>query len=197
MLDYRLFKEINDLFASGHHDKARRLLMEVQSRSIALRDEISMLKIRLKTMEDALHLARSLYTECGLYWLRTSGVTLGPFWAVGAAFTTSLVRNMLGTGSLFAFPGSMFGALLDGIAAMLLPKKYKIAAALAEPVGTGVIGAWVSAVVVAPFMGKSLGFAFFATSFLMSCVPGAAIGAAVLWCLRKRLLLAGSAGVML
>jgi energy coupling factor transporter S component ThiW len=126
-----------------------------------------------------------------------AGVTLGPFWAVGAAFTTSLVRNMLGTGSLFAFPGSMFGALLDGIAAMLLPQKYKIAAALAEPVGTGVIGAWVSAAVVAPFMGKSLGFAFFATSFLMSCVPGAAIGATVLWCLRKRLLLVGHVGVML
>ena len=62
-----------------------------------------------------------------------AGVTLGPAWAVGAAFTTSLVRNMLGTGSLFAFPGSMFGALLDGIAAMLLPQKYKIAAAVAEP----------------------------------------------------------------
>ena len=79
MLDYRLFKEINTLFESGRHEEARHLLMEVQSRSIALRDEISMLKIRLKTMEDALHLARSLYTECGLYWLRTSGVTLGPF----------------------------------------------------------------------------------------------------------------------
>lgn len=126
-----------------------------------------------------------------------AGVTLGPAWAVGAAFTTSLVRNMLGTGSLFAFPGSMFGALLDGIAAMLLPQKYKIAAAVAEPVGTGIIGAWVSAAFVAPFMGKNLGFAFFSASFLMSCVPGAIIGAAVLWCLRKRLLFASHAGVLL
>ena len=126
-----------------------------------------------------------------------AGVTLGPAWAVGAAFTTSLIRNMLGTGSLFAFPGSMFGALFDGVAAMLLPRKYRIAAALAEPLGTGIVGAWTSAAVVAPFMGKNLGFAFFSASFMMSCVPGAAIGAAVLWCLRKRLLLAGGAGVLL
>ena len=126
-----------------------------------------------------------------------AGVTLGPAWAVGAAFTTSLIRNMLGTGSLFAFPGSMFGALFDGVAAMLLPRKYRIAAALAEPLGTGIVGAWTSAAVVAPFMGKNLGFAFFSASFMMSCVPGAAIGAAVLWCLRKRLLLAGGTGVLL
>ena len=126
-----------------------------------------------------------------------AGVTLGPAWAVGAAFTTSLIRNMLGTGSLFAFSGSMFGALFDGVAAMLLPRKYSIAAALAEPLGTGIVGAWTSAAVVAPFMGKNLGFAFFSASFMMSCVPGAAIGAAVLWCLRKRLLLAGGTGVLL
>ena len=37
-----------------------------------------------------------------------AGVLLGPFWAVGTAFTTSLIRNMMGTGSLFAFPGSIF-----------------------------------------------------------------------------------------
>ena len=64
----------------------------------------------------------------------------------------------------------------------------KIAAACAEPFGTGIVGAWVSALVVAPMMGKSLGFAFFSTSFLMSSVPGALIGAGVLYCLRKRIL---------
>ena len=47
MLDYRLFKEINDLFAAGRHDKARRLLMEVQSRGIALHDEISLSLIHI------------------------------------------------------------------------------------------------------------------------------------------------------
>jgi energy coupling factor transporter S component ThiW len=44
-----------------------------------------------------------------------SAVILGPWYAVANAFLTSLVRNILGTGSLLAFPGSMIGALLAGI----------------------------------------------------------------------------------
>jgi len=43
-----------------------------------------------------------------------SGVFLGPWYACGAAFVTSLIRNLMGTGSLLAFPGSMCGALLCG-----------------------------------------------------------------------------------
>lgn len=41
-----------------------------------------------------------------------AGVFLGPFYGMGAAFVTSLVRNLMGTGSLMAFPGSMCGAFL-------------------------------------------------------------------------------------
>jgi len=125
-----------------------------------------------------------------------AGITLGPLWAMASAFTTSLIRNMMGTGSLFAFPGSMFGALFVGIAAKLLPDRYKLAAAIAEPFGTGVVGAWVSAAIVAPFVGKSVGFAFFSVSFLTSCIPGAAIGAAVLYCVRKRTSAAKRVGEM-
>ena len=42
-------------------------------------------------------------------------VLLGPWYGVGVAFAASLIRNLLGLGSLMAFPGSMFGALLCGI----------------------------------------------------------------------------------
>ena len=42
-------------------------------------------------------------------------VLLSPAYGVGAAFVASLIRNLLGLGSLMAFPGSMFGALLCGI----------------------------------------------------------------------------------
>lgn len=117
-----------------------------------------------------------------------AGIVLGPLWAVGAAFVTSLIRNMIGTGSLFAFPGSIFGALFVGVAAMALPKRYKIAAAAMEPIGTGVVGAWVSAQIVAPFIGKTVGFAFLSTSFLISSVPGAAIGAVLVYFLRRRVI---------
>lgn len=115
-----------------------------------------------------------------------AGIALGPWWALGAAFTTSLIRNLTGTGTLFAFPGSMFGALFVGLAAQLAPRRYKLAAAAAEPVGTGIAGAWVSAAAVAPVIGKSAGFTFMSTSFLISSVPGAVIGAAALYILRTR-----------
>ena len=42
-------------------------------------------------------------------------VLLGPWYGVAAAFAASLIRNLLGLGSLMAFPGSMFGALLCGL----------------------------------------------------------------------------------
>ena len=115
-----------------------------------------------------------------------AGVILGPFWAAGAAFTTSLIRNLLGTGSLFAFPGSIFGALAVGTAAYFLGDRHKMYAALAEPFGTGVVGAWVSAAIAGPVTGTAASFAFFSFSFLVSSIPGALIGAAVLYALEKR-----------
>ena len=43
-------------------------------------------------------------------------VILGPKEAVSVAFVISCLRNMAGTGSLLAFPGSMIGAFLAGLA---------------------------------------------------------------------------------
>ncbi|MDR3357403.1 MAG: hypothetical protein LBN96_00785 [Desulfovibrio sp.] len=79
MLNYRRFKEINDLFAQGQTGKARHRLMEMQSSFIALRDEMNMLKVRVQTFEDILYLAQNLYKENGFYWLKTSGLKQGPF----------------------------------------------------------------------------------------------------------------------
>ena len=42
-------------------------------------------------------------------------VFLGPAWAVGVGFTAALLRNLLGLGSLLAFPGSMVGAFVAGM----------------------------------------------------------------------------------
>ena len=41
-------------------------------------------------------------------------VLCGTRYTVSAAFTTSLIRNIIGSGSLLAFPGSMIGAFLSG-----------------------------------------------------------------------------------
>ena len=64
-----------------------------------------------------------------------AGAILGPVPAVVAAFLTSTIRNLLGTGTLLAFPGSMFGALLAGLGYRYLKKEYFAAAG--ELIGTG------------------------------------------------------------
>lgn len=65
-------------------------------------------------------------------------VLLGPGYAVGMAFAAALIRNLLGLGSLLAFPGSMIGALLCGVAYKLCPKLP--AAYAGEVFGTGILG---------------------------------------------------------
>ena len=65
-------------------------------------------------------------------------VLLGPGYGVAAAFASSLIRNLLGLGSLMAFPGSMVGALLCGV---VYWKTKNIPATLAgEVFGTAVLG---------------------------------------------------------
>ena len=44
-----------------------------------------------------------------------SAVLLGPYYGIASAFLASLIRNLIGLGSLLAFPGSMIGALLCGL----------------------------------------------------------------------------------
>ena len=65
-------------------------------------------------------------------------VLLGPYYGVGVAFVASLLRNLLGLGSLMAFPGSMFGALLCGI---VFHKTNKLLPTLVgEVFGTSILG---------------------------------------------------------
>ena len=73
-------------------------------------------------------------------------VILGPKEAVSVAFVISCLRNMAGTGSLLAFPGSMIGAFLAGLAYRRWHNTG--AAMLGEIFGTGILGglaAWVIA----------------------------------------------------
>jgi energy coupling factor transporter S component ThiW len=115
-----------------------------------------------------------------------AGVILGPFWACGAAFVASFVRNILGTGTILAFPGSLFGAAAVGIAAGRLPKKYRVWAALAEPLATGTLGAGVASFIASSAGGRWEMFLLLSGAFLVSSVPGAAIGFFALRFLRRR-----------
>jgi len=100
-------------------------------------------------------------------------VLLGTRYSVGAAFGVSVLRNILGTGSLLAFPGSMFGAALAGI---LYSRTKSIWGALAgEIIGTGIIGGLVAYPVAKYFLGSGVGAMFFVVPFLISTAGGSFI----------------------
>lgn len=103
-----------------------------------------------------------------------ASVLFGPGYAVAIAFVISLIRNLLGTGSLLAFPGSMIGAFLAGI---LYKKTNKSSyAMIGEVFGTGVIGAIVSYPVAKLFMGKEAALFTFVVPFVSSSFVGVIIG---------------------
>ena len=111
-----------------------------------------------------------------------AGVLLGPWWAAGSALVTATLRFSLGTGSIFAFPGSPFGALAVGFAYRLLRRDE---AALFEPVGTVLVGATLGVVLIPPSLGAASGLVALMIAFALSSIPGAAIGYAVLKVLRR------------
>ncbi len=111
-----------------------------------------------------------------------AAVLLGPWWAMGTATITSVLRVSMGTGTLFAFPGSIPGALAVGLAYQVFKKDW---CALAEPLGTGPIGASIAALLIAPTTGHCIGFWALQGAFLTSSVPGCIIGYAVILGLRK------------
>lgn len=111
-----------------------------------------------------------------------AGVLLGPWYAAGAALVAATLRYTLHTGSLFAFPGSPFGALVVGYAYRLLRND---AAALCEPLGTGLIGGTLAALVFQPFTAAHNTLWAWWGLFLASSIPGAILGYVVLRILRR------------
>ena len=100
-------------------------------------------------------------------------VLLGTRYSISAAFGISLLRNILGTGSLLAFPGSMVGAALAGL---VYKKTNSIwGAIIGEVIGTGFLGALLAYPVARYFVGSHAGAFFFVIPFLVSTVGGSII----------------------
>lgn len=98
-------------------------------------------------------------------------VIIGPGYGVAAAFVSSLIRNLLGLGTLLAFPGSMCGALLAGLLYHYIKKLP--AAYIGEVFGTAVIGGMLSYPVAAFIMGsKGAALFTFVVPFLISTAGG-------------------------
>lgn len=112
-----------------------------------------------------------------------AAVILGPFYGVGMAFVTSLLRNLMGTGSLLAFPGSMCGALLSGLLYRYTNKLY--GAVLGEVVGTGIFGALLAYPIAVLFLSSNAAFYGFILPFLMSTIVGSAVSLVLLGALKK------------
>ena len=113
-----------------------------------------------------------------------AGVMLGPFYAVVIATTSAIIRNILGLGTVLAFPGGMIGAFLAGVAYRQFKNIY--VAGMGEVLGTGLLGALASAWIVAPvFMGKSMAMAALIIAFSISTLGGTVFGIIALHILRK------------
>ena len=113
-------------------------------------------------------------------------VLLGPWYGVAVAFAASLIRNLLGLGSLLAFPGSMCGALLCGI---VYSKRAKvIPTAVGEIFGTGVIGGLLAYPIAIAFMGVSaakVAFYAYIIPFLISTTAGSILAVVIVLALRR------------
>ncbi|MCD8189858.1 MAG: energy coupling factor transporter S component ThiW [Clostridiales bacterium] len=113
-------------------------------------------------------------------------VFLGPGYGVAVAFVASLLRNLLGLGSLMAFPGSMIGALLCGI--MYYKTKNLPLTLIAEVFGTAVLGGLCAYPVAIFLMGKSaadIAFYAYIVPFLVSTLGGSIIAGLVLTALER------------
>jgi len=134
------------------------------------------------------------------------GVLAGPFWAAVAAIFIGAIRNMLGTGTPYAFPGGIPGGVVVGATYWILKhlkrsKKTSLISALTEPIGTLLIGVPLALYLVAPWIGPQ-GFSKDLLNLIagegpllallilggwwgLSCVPGSIVGFLVLLILNK------------
>ncbi|MFR3065388.1 energy coupling factor transporter S component ThiW [Peptoniphilus sp.] len=112
-----------------------------------------------------------------------SAVLLGPLYSVLVAFCTSLIRNMSGTGSLMAFPGSMIGAFFSGI---LFYKTKKLSLAfLGEVIGTGLIGALLAYPIAKFVLGKEMALFGMVIPFSVSTLGGSIIAIIIILSIKN------------
>ena len=113
-------------------------------------------------------------------------VLLGPGYGLSAAFAAALIRNLLGLGSLMAFPGSMFGALVCGV--VYAKTRNIFGTLIGEVFGTAILGGLCAYPVAVFFMGQSaagLAFYTYIIPFLISTAAGAIISAVLIYSLQK------------
>ncbi len=126
-----------------------------------------------------------------------AATVLGPAYGVIMAFVISVFRNIMGTGTLLAFPGSMCGALLAGLLFKAFSRisipgidkalgKGTAGAIIGELFGTAVIGGMCAYPVAMLLMNNSEAALFtYVLPFLVSTLGGTIIGTVLYIALRK------------
>lgn len=113
-----------------------------------------------------------------------AGVFLGPGYGVGFAFSTALIRNLLGTGSILAFPGSMAGAFLGALLFRYTGKIWTVF--LGEIVGTGILGGMLCYPLASLLIGNKEAALFtYVLPFCVSTVGGCILAAMLLGVMHK------------
>lgn len=113
-----------------------------------------------------------------------AAVILGPYYAVVIATIMAIIRNILGVGTILAFPGGMIGALSAGLAYKLSKNIY--ISGIGEVFGTGIIASFFCSYIIAPFiMHKAIGVMFLLSSFIISSIIGNIIGVISIKILEK------------
>ena len=111
-----------------------------------------------------------------------AGVAVGPWYAALSALIAAIIRNTMGTGTPFAFPGGIPGGIVVGLVVRWVRKDW---AAFTEPIGTGFIGVSLSVLILGPIIGKELAFYSLFFAFMISSIPGTVIGYILLKALHK------------
>ena len=111
------------------------------------------------------------------------GVFLGPWYATAMAFCVALLRNLLGTGSIMAFPGSMCGALLAGLLYRCLPKLWM--SCLGEIIGTGIIPALLAWPIAIFILGTPSAPFAYVVPFMTAALVGVVIASVLMFLMNR------------
>lgn len=156
--------------------------MRLNLKKLALAGMMTALGVCLSTFSIPVGISRCFPVQHLLNVL--AGVFLGPGYALGFSFSTALIRNLLGTGSLLAFPGSMVGALLGALFYRYSGKIWMTF--VGEIVGTGFFGGMLCYPLAIVFMGNREAALFTCVlPFLISTVGGCVMAAVLLAILFK------------
>lgn len=111
------------------------------------------------------------------------GMFLGPWYATAMAFCVALLRNLLGTGSIMAFPGSMCGALLAGLLYRCLPKLWM--SCLGEIIGTGIISALLAWPIAIFILGTPSAPFAYVVPFMTAALVGVVIASVLMFLMNR------------